>query len=412
MTDIKKPELLMPAGSLDILKTAVIYGADAVYLGGEFSLRAKAKNFTPEEMREGIEFAHSHNASVYVTVNIYANDEDMEELRDYLLRLGEIGPDAILIADPGVFSVAREACPQIPVHISTQANVTNSAAYRFWYDQGVKRIVGARELSMEQIANIRKNIPDDMEMECFVHGAMCISYSGRCILSAYMTGRSANKGECTHPCRWEYSLMEKTRDGEYMPIEEDDRGTYIMNSRDLCMIGFIPELMDAGVDSLKVEGRMKNALYIATVARAYRQAIDLCFSDRAAYQEKRDEFVRQVSECTHREFCTGFYFNRAGEESIIYAENTYVKEYTYLGTVNAVDDKGRGLILQKNKFSVGDTIEIIRPNGDNISVKVISITTDEGEERESASHASELLWVELSEKPQVYDIIRGKATLR
>ena len=402
----KKPELLIPAGSLDVLKTAVLYGADAVYIGGSYSLRAKAKNFTDDEMREGIAFAHEHGVKVYVTVNIYPFDDELEEVAAHLRALSEIGPDAVLIADPGVFAIARRECPNIPIHISTQANTTNSESFIYWYDQGVRRVVCARELSLERIGRIRKAIPKDMEIECFIHGAMCISYSGRCLLSAYMTDRSANHGECTHPCRWEYALMEKTREGEYMPIEEDDRGTYVMNSKDLCMIDHIPEMVEAGIDSLKIEGRMKTALYIATVARAYRKAIDLWFDDPDEYESKRDYFLQMVSECTHRDFTTGFYFGPAGEESIIYGENTYVKEYIYLGTVEDVDDRGRAVILQKNKFSVGDTIEIMRPNGDNIKTEVLSIETVDGEPRESANHASEMLAVELSIKPETADILR------
>ena len=408
MTDHKnkKPELLIPAGSLDVLKVGVLYGADAIYLGGNFSLRAKAKNFTYDEMREGIAYAHDHNVKVYVTVNIYPFDDELDGITEHLRMLKDIRPDAILIADPGVFTIAKRECPEIPIHISTQANTTNSGSFRFWYDQGVRRVVCARELSLSRIGQIRSQIPDDMEIECFIHGAMCISYSGRCLLSAYMTDRSANHGECTHPCRWEYVLMEKTREGEYMPIEEDDRGTYIMNSKDLCMIDQVPAMIEAGIDSFKIEGRMKNALYIATVARAYRKAIDMYFEDPKGYEASKDDLVAMVSECTHRDFTRGFYFGPAGEESIIYKENTYVREYTYLGTVEDVDEAGRAILLQKNKFSVGDTIEIMKPNGDNIKTNVRSIQTINHEVRESANHASEMLIVELSQTPEVFDILR------
>ena len=404
--EAKKPELLIPVGSLEVLKAAVLYGADAVYLGGDFSLRAKAKNFTQDEMKEAIAFSHEHGVKVYVTVNIYPFDDELEAIEGYLRELGDIKPDAVLIADPGVFSIARRVCPNIPIHISTQANTTNSEAFRFWYEQGVRRVVCARELSLENITALRKKIPEDMEIECFVHGAMCISYSGRCLLSAYMTGRSANHGECTHPCRWEYVLMEKTREGEYLPIVEDDRGTYIMNSKDLCMIDHIPDMINAGIDSLKIEGRMKTALYIATVARAYRRAIDMYFEDPAAYEAHRNDLLKSVSECTHREFTTGFYYGRADEGSIIYGANTYVKEAVYLGTVDSVDEKGRAVLLQKNKFSVGDKIEIMKPNGDNIETEVISIETVDGEARESANHASEWLRVTLSSVPDACDILR------
>ena len=260
----RHPELLIPASSLEVLKTAVIFGADAVYIGGEaFGLRAKAKNFSSEDMRAGIAFAHEHDVKVYVTVNILAHNQDLPGVREYLKELKEMSPDALIIADPGIFEMAREICPEIERHISTQANNTNYATYRFWWEQGAKRVVSARELSLEEIREIRENIPEEMEIESFIHGAMCISYSGRCLLSNYFTGRDANQGACTHPCRWKYAVVEETRPGEYMPVYENERGTFIFNSKDLCMIEYIPELVEAGIDSLKIEGRMKTALYVA-----------------------------------------------------------------------------------------------------------------------------------------------------
>ncbi len=272
---MRRPELLIPASSLEVLKIAVMYGADAVYIGGEaFGLRAKAKNFSMDEIREGIAFAHEHNVKVYITANILAHNGDLEGVRAYFEELKEIRPDALIIADPGVFEIAKEVCPDIERHISTQANNTNYATYNFWHALGAKRVVSARELSMAEIKEIRAHIPDDLEIETFVHGAMCISYSGRCLLSNYFTGRDANQGACTHPCRWKYSIVEETRPNEYMPVYENERGTYIFNSKDLCMIGHIPDLFDAGIDSFKIEGRMKTALYVATVARTYRKAID------------------------------------------------------------------------------------------------------------------------------------------
>lgn len=271
----KKPELLVPASSLEVLKTAVIFGADAVYIGGEaFGLRAKAKNFSSEEMAEGICFAHQHHAKVYVTANILAHNDDLEGAERYFAELKEMKPDALIISDPGMFLIAREICPEIEIHISTQANNTNYKTYQFWWQQGAKRVVSARELSLTEIREIRDHIPEEMEIESFVHGAMCISYSGRCLLSNYFTGRDANQGACTHPCRWKYAVVEETRPGEYLPVYENERGTYIFNSKDLCMIGHIPELVGAGIDSLKIEGRMKTALYVACVARTYRKAID------------------------------------------------------------------------------------------------------------------------------------------
>ena len=273
---MKLPELLIPASSLEVLKTAVIYGADAVYIGGEaFGLRAKAKNFTVDEMAEGVKFAHERNVKVYVTANILAHNRDLDGAREYFKELGEkVHPDALIISDPAIFTIAQETLPEMELHVSTQANNTNYGTYNFWHKLGAKRVVTARELSHAEIKEIREHIPDDLEIETFVHGAMCISYSGRCLLSSFLTGRDANQGECTHPCRWKYAVVEETRPGEYMPVYENERGTYIFNSKDLCMIEHIPEMIDAGIDSLKVEGRMKTALYVATVARTYRMALD------------------------------------------------------------------------------------------------------------------------------------------
>ena len=293
---IRRPELLIPASSLEVLKTAVIFGADAVYIGGEaFGLRAKAKNFSMEDMREGITFAHQHGVKVYVTANILAHNSDLAGVRTYFEELKEIGPDALIIADPAVFEIAKEVCPEIERHISTQANNTNYGTYNFWWKLGAKRVVSARELSIEEIKEIRANIPEEMEIESFIHGAMCISYSGRCLLSNYFTGRDANQGACTHPCRWKYAVMEETRPGEYMPVYENERGTFIFNSKDLCMIEHIPELIDAGIDSLKIEGRMKTALYVATVARTYRKAIDDYLEDPEKYKANMPWYLDQIS---------------------------------------------------------------------------------------------------------------------
>ena len=285
----KRPELLVPAGSLEVLKTAVRYGADAVYIGGEvFSLRAKAKNFSKEDMAEGIAYAHAHGAKVHVTANILAHNYDLAEARKYFAELKELKPDALIISDPGMFTIAKEICPEIEIHISTQANNTNYETFLFWHRLGVKRVVTARELSLREIAEIREHIPEDMEIESFIHGAMCISYSGRCLLSNYFTGRDANRGACTHPCRWKYAVMEETRPGEYLPVYENERGTYIFNSRDLCMVEYIPELVAAGIDSYKIEGRMKTALYVAMVARTYRKAIDFYMESEECYRAHLD----------------------------------------------------------------------------------------------------------------------------
>lgn len=402
----RHPELLVPASSLEVLKTAVIFGADAVYIGGEaFGLRAKAKNFSMEEMKEGIEFAHARDVKVYVTANILAHNEDLHGVREYFKELKEIRPDALIIADPGVFDIAKEICPEIERHISTQANNTNYGTYNFWHRQGASRVVSARELSLEEIRELRENIPGELEIETFVHGAMCISYSGRCLLSSYFTGRDANHGACTHPCRWKYAVVEETRPGEYMPVYENERGTYIFNSKDLCMIEHIPELIDAGIDSLKIEGRMKTALYVATVARTYRRAIDDYQKDPELYRKNMPWYLDQISNCTYRQFTTGFFFGKPDENTQIYDSNTYNKEYTYLGIVGEVKS-GLCRIEQRNKFSVGEMIEIMKPNGRNVEVEVKRILNEEGEEQESAPHSKQVLYVELSEPAHVYDILR------
>ena len=402
----RHPELLIPASSLEVLKTAVIFGADAVYIGGEaFGLRAKAKNFTMDEMREGIAFAHEHDVKVYVTANILAHNNDLAGVRTYFEELREIKPDGLIIADPAIFEIAGEVCPEIERHISTQANNTNYGTFNFWYKQGATRVVTARELSLEEIKEIRENIPEDMEIETFVHGAMCISYSGRCLLSNYMVGRDANQGACTHPCRWKYSIVEETRPGEYYPVFENERGTYIFNSKDLCMIEHIPELIESGVDSLKIEGRMKTALYVATVARTYRKAIDDYKKDPELYKKNMPWYLDQISNCTYRQFTTGFFFGKPSEDSQIYDSNTYVKEYTYLGIIGEERD-GTYRIEQRNKFSVGEIIEVMKPNGENVEVTVKRILTEDGVEQESAPHPKQVLYVDLGIKVDKYDLLR------
>ena len=400
-------ELLIPASSLEVLKIAVIYGADAVYIGGEvFGLRAKAKNFSMEDMAEGIQFAHEHGVKVYVTANILAHNGDLEGVREYFTQLKEIKPDALIISDPGIYTIAKEICPEIERHISTQANNTNYGTYQFWWNQGAKRVVTARELSLNEIAEIRKNIPDEMEIETFVHGAMCISYSGRCLLSNYFTGRDANQGACTHPCRWKYAVVEEKRPGEYLPVYENERGTYIFNSKDLCMIEHIPELIEAGIDSFKIEGRMKTALYVATVARTYRKAIDDYLTSPEKYKENMDWYLEQISNCTYRQFTTGFFFGKPSEESQIYDNNTYIKEYTYLGIVGECNEEGLYQIEQRNKFSVGEQIEVMKPDGRNILVTVKRIVDEDGNEMESAPHPKQVLYIDLGQELEMYDILR------
>lgn len=405
----RKLELLIPASSLEVLKIAVIYGADAVYIGGEaFGLRAKAKNFTLEEMKEGIEFAHAHDCKVYVTANILAHNYDLDGARQYFKELKQIGPDALIISDPGMFTIAKEELPDIDIHISTQANNTNYMTYQFWWKQGAKRVVSARELSLNEIKQIREHIPDEMEIETFMHGAMCISYSGRCLLSSFMAGRDANRGACTHPCRWKYSIVEESRPGEYMPVYENERGTYIFNSKDLCMIEHIPEMLNAGIDSFKIEGRMKTALYVATVARTYRLAIDEFIQDENLYKKRIPFYKSEISKCTYRQYTTGFFFGKPDENTQIYDTNTYIKEYTYLGIVGEQNAQGFYHIEQRNKFSVGETIEVMRPNGDNILVTVKRITDERGVDMESAPHPKQQLYIDLGVKLEQYDVLRRK----
>ena len=404
---MRELELLIPAGSLDVLKTAVIYGADAVYIGGEaFGLRAKAKNFTKEDMKEGIAFAHERGVKVYVTANILAHNEDLPGVEEYFEEMKEVRPDALIISDPGVFAIARKILPDMELHVSTQANNTNYGTFLFWYNQGAKRVVTARELSLKEIKEIRDRIPEDMEIESFIHGAMCISYSGRCLLSNYFVGRDANQGACTHPCRWKYSVVEETRPGEYMPVYENERGTYIFNSKDLCMIEHIPEMVEAGIDSFKIEGRMKTALYVATVARTYRKAIDDYLESPEKYRANMEWYKAEIGKCTYREFTTGFYFHKPDATTQIYDSNTYVKNYTYIGTVETVFEDGSFQMEQKNKFTVGETIEIMKPDGRNIPVTVEAIYNEEGEAMASAPHAQQRIYVKLTEMPEVFDILR------
>lgn len=403
-----KPELLMPAGNLEGLKTAILYGADAVYIGAKaLSLRARADNFDLETIRGALCFAHSHRAKVYVAVNIFAHNEHLKQIQKYLEELSHIHPDALIISDPGVFLLAQKICPDVDIHISTQLSSTNYESFLFWEEHGAKRVVCARELSLEEISDIRdrleeekvrKNSRERIKIEAFVHGSMCMSYSGRCLLSSYMAFRSANLGECTHPCRWKYALMEETRPGEYFSIEEDEGGTYILNSKDLCMIEYIDKLAESGVDAFKVEGRMKSELYIATVARVYRRAIDDYFKDPSLYCKTKEFYLEQISKCTYREFSTGFYFKRPDKESQIYDGSTYVKNYIFLGKILDIDKNGLALIEQKNKFSVGDKIEILRPDLNDVSVMVDSLwDADTGNRLLSCPHPKERLKVSFSD---------------
>lgn len=406
---MKRPEILAPASSLEVLKTAIEYGADAVYIGGEaYGLRAKAKNFSMEDMKEGIEFAHEKGKKVYVTANITAHDGDLDGVEQYFKELKTIHPDALIISDPGVFTIAREICPEIDIHISTQANNVNYRTFQFWKKQGATRVVTARELSIQEIAEIDKNIPEDLEIETFVHGAMCISYSGRCLLSNYFTGRDANQGACTHPCRWRYHLVEETRPGEYLPVEENERGTYIFNSKDLCMIEHIPELVQAGVDSFKIEGRMKTTLYVAVVARTYSQALSDYMESEELYKSRIPYYKEEIAKCTYRQFTTGFFFGKPTHETQIYDSNTYRKEYNYLGLIDQVDEQGKVHFFQKNKFMTGDIIELMVPSGENRQAKVLHMWNQYGEETDSCPHPGEPITMELDTEAEPHWIMRQK----
>ncbi len=404
-----KPELLIPASSLEVLKVAVAYGADAVYIGGDmYGLRARAKNFSKEDMAEGIRYAHAHGKRVHVTANITAHNRDLEGIRGYLEELKQMKPDALIISDPGVFMMAREICPEIEIHVSTQANNTNYATYRFWQQMGAKRVVSARELSIREIEEIRQNIPDDLEIETFIHGAMCISYSGRCLLSNYFTGRDANLGACTHPCRWKYYITEESRPGEYLPIEENERGTYIFNSKDLCMIEHIPDLVKAGIDSYKIEGRMKTALYVADVARTYRQAIDDYFESPELYESKKGYYMDEISKCTYRQYTTGFFYGKTTHESQIYDNNTYVRKYVYLGIVRDVTPDGYAVMEQRNKFCVGDRVEVMKPDGRDVVATVEAMRDEQGQLMTSCPHPQQYMEVKFSEVPDKMNLIRVK----
>ncbi len=400
-----KPELLAPAGSLEKLKFAIMYGADAVYIGGEeFSLRVAAKNFTLPEIEEGIKFAHDRGKKVYITANIIPHNADLKHFPDFVREVDRLGADAIIVADLGTFSIVREVAPQLDVHISTQANNTNYKSAQMWHKLGAKRIILARDLSFGEIREIRENLPDDCEIEAFVHGAMCISYSGRCLLSNYLTHRDANKGACAHPCRWKYYLMEEKRPGEYMPVFENERGTFIYNSKDLCMIEHIPELIAAGIDSFKIEGRVKNELYVATVIKAYRKAIDGYFEDENYTVD--ESVTSELEKVSHREYTPGFYFGKPDGNQQLYTSNTYIQDYTIVGVVKAYRD-GVATVMQKNRFFRGDELEVIRPDGDNFSFTVGEMKNEDGELIDVAPHAQMTVYMPMPEADE-YSIIRKK----
>lgn len=404
---MKKIELLAPAGDLERFKVAVLYGADAVYVGGQiFGLRAAAKNFSIEELKEAVEFAHERGVKVYVTANIIPHNDDLKELPDYLVQLDRIGVDAVIVADPGTFSIVQEVLPNMEIHVSTQANNTNYRTFNFWHKQGAQRVVLARELSFQEIKEISDNIPPELELEGFVHGAMCISYSGRCLLSNYMANRDANRGECAQPCRWKYHIVEEKRPGEYMPVYEDESGTYIMNSKDLCMIEHIPKVIEAGVNSLKIEGRMKTTYYVATVVRAYRMAIDAYLADPKGWTCKAS-WMEELKKASHREFTTGFYFDKPDEKEHLYTEQSYVRNYDFIGLVKEYnDDEKVALIEQRNRFFKGDTIEVVGPREEVYEGVIEDMWDTDGNPIDVAPHPQQLVKVRIDYPLKPYDLLR------
>lgn len=397
---------MAPAGDLEKLKIAVHYGADAVYLGGEsFSLRQGSGNFNLLEMKEGLMFAHKRGKKVYLAINIFPHEKDLPQLKDYIKKVRELDFDAFIVSDPGVIQLVKDLDPGRELHLSTQANTTNHMGAKFWYKQGIRRIVLARELSLVEIKDFRANIAEDMELEAFVHGAMCISYSGRCLISNFMTGRDANRGQCTHPCRYKYSLVEEKRPGEYYPVEEDDRGTYILNSRDLCMIKYIPELLASGLSSLKIEGRMKSIFYVATVVSAYRKALDSYMADPRNYIF-REEWMEELSKASHREFTRGFYFGKPGPEDQNYETSAYKRDYTITGLILDKDIDGIAPLEQRNKMSIGDEIEIMSPKGAPYRQVIEEMWDEEGKAIKEAPHPQERIKIRIGKPVEAFDIIR------
>ncbi len=404
---MNRPEILAPAGNLEKLKMAIIYGADAVYIGGEkYGLRAAAGNFTIDGIKEGVDYAHAKGKKLYITVNIIPHNEDLEGLPEYLKELSNTGADALIVSDPSIIMIAKEVIPDMELHLSTQASNTNYKSSSFWHSLGIKRIVLARELSFDEIRETISKSPKSLEYEVFVHGAMCMSYSGRCLLSNYMVGRDANRGECAQPCRYKYYLMEEKRPGQYMPVDEDERGTYIFNSRDLCMIEHIPELVASGIRSLKIEGRMKSSYYVASVVRAYRLALDSYMDNPENYEFKK-EWLDELSKASHREFGTGFFFGKPDAKGQIYESSAYVRDYAFVGLVQDYDrDTGIATVEQRNRMFVGDEIEVIGPHRQLFTQKIDKMWNDQGEAIASAPHPQQIVTIKMEEPVEKHDILR------
>lgn len=405
-----KVELLAPAGDMERLQVAVAHGADAVYLGGtSLGLRAKAKNFDMNQIKEAVKYAHARGVKVFVTANVFAHNEDYTGMTEYFQELAEISVDALIISDPGVFSVAKSAVPDMEIHISTQANITSYQSSLFWAGLGASRVVLARELSLTEIKEIYQKTKDKILLETFVHGSMCVAYSGRCMLSAFMTHRGANRGECTNACRFKYVLQEEKRAGDYYPIYEDDGGTFILNSKDLCMIHHIPQMLDAGIASLKIEGRMKTPFYVATVVKTYREAIDDYYSDPALYESKKDYYISELLKSSNRDFSTGFYLGLPGTDGQIYHEDSRGQTHNFIAIVRDYDETtGIATLEQRNKFSVGEEVEFLRAKRPNFSQKVELLTDEEGNHVQSAPHAQQILKMKVDEPVSPLDILRGR----
>lgn len=406
---MSKVELLAPAGDLEKLKYAIHYGADAVYIGGQiFGLRVASKNFSLEDMKEGIKFAHDRGKKVYVTLNIIPHNADFEELEKYLNEIRDIGIDAVILSDPGTLIYVKKFLPDMEIHLSTQANNTNFASAQFWHEQGIKRVIVARELSFDEIREICDKTPETLEIEAFVHGAMCISYSGRCLLSNYMADRDANKGACAHPCRWNYYLVEEKRPGEYMPVFEDERGTYFFNSKDLCMIEHIPELIACGLDSLKIEGRVKTIYYVANVIRVYREAIDQYYKDPDNYEFK-PEWIDEIKKASHRQFTKGFYHQKATEEDQLYRSSKYIRDYDFIGIVKDYDPVTQlATVEQRNRFFKGDEVEVMGPGYKAFTQRVEVLFNHKGEAADVAPHPKELLKIKMDQHVEPMDILRKR----
>jgi len=406
---MKKPELLAPAGNLEILKIAIEYGADAIYIGGEeYGLRAHAKNFDIDQIKEAVFYAHARNKKVYVTVNILAHNNDLKGMKDYIKQLDEAKVDAIIVADPGIFMIANEVAPNLEKHISTQTSTTNYKAVEFWNNLGATRVVPARELSINEINEIKTKLPN-VEIESFVHGAMCISYSGRCLLSNYFTKRDANRGNCAHACRWKYYIMEETRPGVYLPVVEEERGTYVFNSKDLCMIGKLGDLIKVGVDSFKVEGRMKTEYYVANVIRAYRKAIDDFFESEEKYNSNINSYFDMIKKASYRDFTTGFFYDRPDEKDQNYETASYIRDYDYCALVLEYDKKNKvAKVMQKNKFILGDTLEVMTKDGREFEIVVNEIKDEDNNNVTEAPHPQQILYLKIEQEVSLYDMIRKK----